>query len=467
MSTLIYNPRKPSKVVTVQPPQAFTFESATAEVLAERHPYLERATILTLAAMAALFLIFISFKKLDRVVTAEGRIVPTQGTLTVQPLNEAIISRIYVTVGEQVKKGQLLASCDPTFVHADLVGLQQKVESLQAQKRRMEAENGIHAVSPDSQSSYNQLQSAIGQKRLNELRSGTADFDERIHSTESDIAGLKENIADYSTRLKIALEQEKMYDQLELEKVTSRLQSLTMKDQATEMQRQVATAQNSLVSDEHNLASLKEQRKVYLEKWRDDNTSSLVDVNNQLDQAQDDLAKAQKNAELINLVSPADAVVLKVPDLSQGGIAKEADPLFSLLPLDAPMEIEVSVDAKDIGFVKVGDKVRVKLDAYRYLEHGWVDGVIRTISQDSFTEDPQQDELTRTNYNNPGETNRPPYFDARVSITKVNLRNVPPNTRLNPGMTLQADVVVGRRTILWYILGGALRSANEGMREPQ
>jgi hemolysin D len=463
MSTLVHSPRKPSKA---QVSRAFVFESATAEVLAEHHPVLERATLFTLASMVALFAVFISVKKIERVVMATGRIVPTQGTLTVQPLDESIISRIYVTAGETVKKGQILATCDPTFVHADLVGLQRKVESLVAQKNRMEAEDSAHSFAPKSPGTYEALQSTIGRKREIELQSGTADFDQRIGSTEADIAGLKENVADYTARLKIAMEQEKMYTQLEQEQVTSRLQSLAMKDQTTEMQRQLATAQNSLSSEEHTLASLREQRKVFVGKWHDDNASSLVDVQNQLDAAQDDLAKAQKRSELVNLVAPADAVVLRIPDLSQGGVAKDAEPLFSLLPIDAPMEIAIDIDAKDSGFVKVGDKVRIKLDAYRYLEHGTVDGIVRTISQDSFTEDTRQDELTRNNYNSPGENTRPPYFDARVKITKINLRNVPPNTRLTPGMTLEADMVVGHRTILWYILGDVLRSADEGMREP-
>jgi HlyD family type I secretion membrane fusion protein len=443
-----------------------TFESATAEVLAEHHPVLERAVLFTLASMVALFFAFISVKKLDRVVTATGRIVPTMGTITVQPLEKAIISRIYVSAGDVVKKGQLLATCDPTFVHADLVGMQQKVESLLAQKRRMEEEESGKHVSSQAQEPYEVLQGTIRTQRRSEHQSGINDFDQRISSTEAEIAGLKENVSDYSARLKIELEQEKMYDTLEQEQVTSHLQSMNAKDQAMEMQRQLATAQNGLTSEEHTLESLKEQRKVFVEKWRDDNLNSLVEVKNALDQAQDDLAKAQRMNDLLNLVAPVDAVVLKIPDLSQGGVAAEAEPLFSLIPLDAPTEVDVAVDAKDRGFIKVGDKVRIKLDAYQFMEHGIAEGLVKTISQDSFTEEASQDALTRSTYNRAGGETRSPYYDTRIKLTALKLHDVPPNTRLTPGMTLQAEIVVGHRTILWYILGGALRSSSEGMREP-
>jgi multidrug efflux pump subunit AcrA (membrane-fusion protein) len=100
------------------------------------------------------------------------------------------------------------------------------------------------------------------------------------------------------------------------------------------------------------------------------------------------------------------------------------------------------------------------------MEHGIAEGVVKTISQDSFTEAATQDALTRTNYNRPSTETVAPYFDTRIKLTAVKLHNVPPNTRLTPGMTVQADIVVGHRTILWYILGSALRSGAEGMREP-
>jgi HlyD family type I secretion membrane fusion protein len=463
MSTLISSPRRPSEPAA---PLQLTFESATAEVLAEHHPVLERATLFALASMVALFMVFISFKTLDRVVTATGRIVPVSGNLTVQPLEKAIISHIYVSPGDVVRKGQILATCDPTFVHADLVGMQAKVDSLLAQERRMEGEESGRGASGRAGEPDEALQAEIRQKREAEYRSGVNDFDQRISSAESEIAGLKANIANYSSRLKIESEQEKMFETLEQQQVTSHLQSMVQRDQALETERLLATAQNSLNSELHGLESLKEQRKMFVDKWHDDNLNSLVDVKTQLDAAENDLAKAKKLNDLINLVAPADAVVLKIPDISQGGVAGDAEPLFSLIALDAPIEADVAIDAKDVGFVKVGDKVRIKLDAFRFMEHGIAEGVVKTISQDSFTEASTQDALTRSSYNRSGGATVAPYFETRIKLTSVKLRNVPPNTRLTPGMTLQAEIVVGHRTILWYILGDALGAGSEGMREP-
>ncbi len=113
----------------------------------------------------------------------------------------------------------------------------------------------------------------------------------------------------------------------------------------------------------------------------------------------------------------------------------------------------MNVPAGDIGFIKVNDPVQLKLDAYRFMQHGTAKGVIKSISEGSFTTDDNNVPVS-------------PYFKVRVSITEVHLINVPADFRLIPGMTLTGDIMVGRRTILSYLVEGALRTGSEAMREP-
>lgn len=460
MPVLQFNPRKPSK--SQQPDQ--TFDSPTAEIIAQQHPWAKRSVLYVLAAMIALLIAFASIAHLDRVVTTSGRIVPVAGAITVQPLDKAIISSILVSVGDAVKKGQVLATLDPTFVHADLTELQEKVASLTPQRRRLEAEEAGQPFRPDPSQGFDVLQYSLFQQRASEFQAGVQDFDQKISSAEAQVAGFRQDLALYESRLKIAQETEDMNAKLAADGVISHLQMITIQDQKIEAARKLAETQNQLTATEHTLESLKEERNVFIKKWHDDNLNNLVNVRDQLQAAEGDLIKAKKHSELATLVAPLDAVVLKVPKLSMGGVATDAEPLFSLVPLNAPLEAEVEIDTKDSGFVKVGDPVRIKLEAYKYLEHGTAEGVVKTISQDSFTEISSQDALTSTP--NPSNNTRTPYFDARIKITEVKLHDVPAPVRLIPGMTLQADIIVGRRTILWYLLGGALRSGSEAMREP-
>ncbi|MGP0074272.1 MAG: HlyD family type I secretion periplasmic adaptor subunit [Bryobacteraceae bacterium] len=461
MPVLQFNPRKPSS----SSDSTRSFESPTAEIIGQQHPLAKRSVLYVLALFIGLIITFISLAHLDRVVTTQGRIVPVTGALTVQPLDKAIISSILVSVGDTVKKGQVLATLDPTFVHADLGELQQKLASLTPQKRRIEAEEAGKPFLADPSQPFDVVQDALYKQRAVELESGILDFDQRIHGSEADAAALRQDLTNYEGQLKIARETEDMNAKLAADGIISHLQMIGIQNQRIEAERKLGETQNKLASTEHTLESLKQQRQVFIDKWHDDNLTNLVTVKNQLEEAAGDLTKARKHSDLANLVAPMDAVVLMIPKLSMGGVATDAEPLFSLMPLNAPLQADVQIDTKDSGFVKVGDPVRIKFDAYKFLEHGTAEGVVKTISHDAFTEASTQDMISPRTETAAGEK-RTPYYDARITITAVKLHDVPSPVRLIPGMTLQADIVVGRRTILWYVLGGALRSGAEAMREP-
>jgi HlyD family type I secretion membrane fusion protein len=226
------------------------------------------------------------------------------------------------------------------------------------------------------------------------------------------------------------------------------------------MSRLLADASNQANQARQTLDSLKAQRDAYIQKWHSDTGAQLVADRNDLDITRQNLAKAQKMSDLTTLDSPADAVVLRVGKVSAGSVATGGgalnvgqEPLFTLVPLDAPVEADVNIRAADIGFIKVGDPVQLKLDAYRFMQHGTAKGIIKTISEGSFT----------TDENNMAVE---PYFKVRVEIKEAQLRNVPKDFRLVPGMTLIGDIMVGKRTILSYLVEGALRTGSEAMREP-
>jgi multidrug efflux pump subunit AcrA (membrane-fusion protein) len=233
-------------------------------------------------------------------------------------------------------------------------------------------------------------------------------------------------------------------------------------DERTEKSRLMADAQNQISQFRQTLSALKAQREAYVQKWHSDTATQLVLDRNDLDVTRQNLEKAQKLSDLTTLDAPEDAIVLKVGNVSSGSVASGGGagaqsqgqgPLFTLVPLGGAVEADVMVNARDIGFIKLGDPVQLKLDAYRFTLHGTALGAVKTISEGSFTVD---DNLT------PVE----PYFKVRVVIREVHLRNVPADFRLIPGMTLVGDIMVGNRTILSYLVEGAMRTGSEAMREP-
>jgi HlyD family type I secretion membrane fusion protein len=436
------------------------FESETAAVFLRTAPVNQHIILYVLAAMLVFSVILMSVVKLDRVVTTVGRVVTSGGSLYISPFDTGIVREVLVKPGDVVHKGQPLATLDPTFTRADLVQLEQKLSSDEAAVRRLEAELSAQpyvfsAADPDQR-----LQGGIWQKRQAEYRFSLASFDAQIHGAEAQVAQYQADCEEYAKRLALAGDVERVYQPLLEKGYVSKLQLMQATDERTEMGRLLKDAQNQMAALRETMASLKAQRQAYAEKWQSDTGAELVTTRNDLDVTRQNLEKAQKLNDLVSLAAPADAVVLNVGRVSSGSVAggggtqnRTQEPLFTLVPLDAPMEVDVDVGAADMGFIKRGDPVQLKLDAYRFMQHGTAKGVIKTISEGSFTAD---------------DNNVPtaPYFKARVALTDVHLRNVPADFRLIPGMTLVGDIMVGRRTILSYLVEGVLRNGSEAMREP-
>lgn len=436
------------------------FESDTAAVFLRTAPANEHVILYVLGAMLVLTIALMAIVKVDRVVSSTGRIVPTGGELYVAPFDTGIVRQVNVKAGDVVRKGQVLATLDPTFTHADLQQLQQKQASDAASVARLQAELAGRKYEFDPSDPAQALQGGIWQKRQSQYQYDLADFDGRIRNAEAQVAQSESDATEYEKRLKLASDVEKTYQPLLEKGYVSKLQLMQASDERTEMSRLLADARNQQSGLRQTLASLRAQRESYIQKWNSDAGAELVTARNDLDVTRQSLEKAQKLSDLSTLNAPEDAVVLQVGRVSSGSVAASGgqgqgqDPLFTLVPMNGPVEADVNVQAADIGFIKTGDPVQLKLDAYRYIQHGTAKGIIKTISDGSFTTDDNNQPV-------------PAYFKVRVRITEVHLRNVPPDFRLIPGMTLTGDIMVGRRTILSYVVEGALRTGSEAMREPQ
>ena len=447
--------RRPPADLIAAPISAF--ESETQAVIQRATPYSEHAIMHVLVGMVVLVLLLMSVVKLDRVVTSTGKILPSRGSMFVQPLDRAIVTAILVHTGDVVKKGQPLATLDPTFAAADLKDLEQKQASSAALVARLGAERAGRPFSANPASPYETLQSSIWAERQTQYRQSINDFDARISNAREAIAKSRNDAAGYAQHLAYAKEAEQQQGALQEKGYGSRIRAIAAGDARVEAERMLSQSQSAGEQAQHEVAALSAQRSVFVSKWQDDINSQLVAAQNQLETAQQGLSKAAKVSNLSTLTAPDDAVVLSVGKASVGSMidanSTNADPLFTLVPLRGALEAEVMVDAKDIGFIRPGDTVRVKLDAYKFTSHGVAKGVIKTISEGSFTD--SQDGRSRA-----------PFFKVRVVLTDVHLRNVPASFRLIPGMTLQGEILVGKRTIMSYVLEGALRTGSEAMREP-
>lgn len=431
------------------------FQSEVENLACEKEPVAQRYTLFIIIGVILLSLGLAAVVKVDRVVTGTGQLATQDPTVVVQSLNRAIIKSINVKAGDRVKAGDILATLDPTFATADVAQLEVQIESFDADIARLTAELTDQPLrTEDIPARYAALQQSLYQQRQSQRTEQIRALDSKIEMSEATVAKLKADQDRYSERAKVVGEVEQMRRQLAQQQVGSRLNQLQAMDQRLEVLRSMDLAANGMAEATHQIETARAERESFLENWRTQANLEMVKAQTSRDSALEQLVKARKTQDLVDLRAPSDAVVQQMARLSVGSVLSEAVPLFTLVPVNAPLEAEVSIDARDIGFIREGDPVAIKVEAYNYLRHGTVQGHVKLISEDAFKQDQGSQAPVR------------PYYRAIVTIDQVALANVPEGFKLNTGMPITADVKVGERTILSYLTHGALRSLNEGMREP-
>jgi membrane fusion protein, hemolysin D len=436
-------------------PAVIDFQSDARKIDERRPPWFARATLYVLVAVIIIAGIWAAVAKVDRIVVAPGKLVTTASTIVVQPLETSTVRSLHTRVGDIVRKGDALATLDPTFSEADAGQLRGKVESLAAQIERLESELDDRPYEPQSLDDEARLQSTIWIRRLEQNKAKLASYNQQIRHVEAEMATKRADHAALEIRFGVAKDLETMREYLFQKQLGSKVPYLEAKTQRLQVDREMLLAVNNMKELEEEMERLKAEKAAYLAEFRQKTAEELVQARRDHDAAAKQLDKAARRNAVTVLTAPADAIVLEVAQRSVGSVLKEAEALYTLVPLDSPLEAEVSVEGLDVGHVETGGEARLKLEAWPFQKHGTLSGKVRTVTDDTFTPDPKKD----------GQQQRP-YYKARVEVTATDLRDVPRSFRLIPGMAVTAEIKAGERTILSYFLYPLLRGLDESIREP-
>jgi hemolysin D len=414
---------------------------------------------------------------IDRIVVSNGKIVAVDPNVVVQPLETSIVRSIEVREGQLVHKGDVLARLDPTFAASDAASAEQQAQSLQAEVDRLRAElDGHNYLSDGTQAS--QLQAMMYTQRHAELSYKLVNYQQKIDSLRAKLDQATSDVASYTERLKIAANVEDKRRELEKLQVGSQLNTLAAIDSRVEMSRSLEAARQAAIGAKQDLQALISERDGYVQSWRNDTGNQYSDQERKLSDMQDQSKKNKLRHELVVLRSDRDAIVLSVAPVSVGSVLQPADQFFTLVPIDSPLEIEALVDGKEAGFVHLGDPVTIKFMTFPYFAYGISRGTLQLMSADSFNQ-PMQSAGSLTHGMGTGQqtassepTSRTEqaagnfFYRARISIDQMLLHDLPTGFHLTPGMPVQADIKVGKRTVIEYLLSRVIPATTEGMHEP-
>ena len=439
------------------------FQSPTAAIIAMPLPRIARLTTVWITLMVLSMLVVSGIMHVDKIVSAPGKLVSTASTIVVQPFVTSIVQTINVQEGQIVHKGDVLATLNPTYASADLTALTSQQQAYKAEVDRLQAQENGTPYNPDPANPSSALQLSTYNQQVGEYQSTMDGYDEKIKEAQTNIAGYNQQAAYFQQRLGVASNVETMRKNLQQLQVGSEIDTLAATDDRLNIAGSLASAQSSAVAAERDLASQQAQRDSYDQQWKATVSQQLSDAINNLTQAEQSLAKAKLNDQLVELVAPRDSIVLSVAQTSVGSVLQSGETLMELVPVDAPLQIEADVSGEDSGYVHPGDRVKIKFDTLPFLQYGTAEGVVLSVSPDSFN--PADQGPAGAGPPLPG-TPQTLYYKTEISLDELNLHNTPPGFRLVPGMPLSADVLVGTRTILGYFTRRILPVAYDSMHEP-
>jgi hemolysin D len=429
-------------------------------------PWFARSVVYIVVSLVVAGAVWASVSQVDRVVTARGKLITVDPLMTVQPLETAVIRTIEVGVGDYVKAGAVLATLDPTFTQSEETADRERLGSMAAEARRLEAEIYREPFPPPAVddplvAKYVRLQAAVYAHRQAEYRAAVAASDADMAKLEAGLVTNRNAQTGLQERVKVISEVEGMRDELFKLSAGSRLNLLQSRLDRLSLTDQLGEKKNQEKELEAQLASTRETKEKYINNWVREAGERLTQLQQQISTETQKLANAERRRSLVVWRAPAVGVVLELGQRSIGSVAKEAEPLVTLVPRDNKIEAEVDVDSADVARLRVGDPVRVKLEALPFQRHGTIDGVVRVITENSF-----QPEKGATPAPSKDPDGKGSFFRARVTLGPVALQDIPKDFRLIPGMTTTAEILVGKRTIISYLLDPVIRLFDESLREP-
>jgi len=404
-------------------------------------------------AICALFVIVLAWAclgQIDIVAVAPGRIVVSERTKAVQPLETSVVRKVLVKDGAVVKAGQVLVELDATYARADGVSVQDQLDSAQSEEARttalieaLQVNHPPRIAHGSSHHSQAQLQA-----EWQDITARLAKLGAESARRRAEAATVEEMIAKLEATLPIARQREADFKSLADQGFMSGHAGQDRTRERIEQERDLATQRARLVEAQAASNETQQSRAAYLAETQRALGERRAQAILKRQQYTQELNKTQQRSRLTQLTAPVAGTVQQVAVHTEGGVATEAQVLMVIVPKDAEVTAEVVIDNKDIGFVETGQDVTIKLETFPYTRYGTVVARVKRVTADAVNDE-----------------KRGAIFPATLTLKQTHLDVDGRRISLSPGMNLTAEIKTGQRQVIDYLLSPVQRATTESLRE--
>ena len=427
-----------------------------------------------LLSVCGLFTIALAWSfigKVDVVATASGKVIPSGNVKIIQPIEIGYVRKIHVKNGQHVEAGQLLVELDPTLAGADAAQASQGLltaeviaarnsallDHLQGRGSRFRAPAGTSAEVTATQGDF--VRSSIA-----EYEGERASLIQQRAERAAELTGSEAEISKLRQTLPLIEQQLTARQELADKGYFSKIRLLEYEQLKVEHIQNIAVQEANASKARAAMANIDAQLMRLKGSFGKNAVTELSDAQEKTGLSREEVTKSARRQEFQQLRAPVSGTVQQLAISTVGGVVQPAQALMIIVPDDAKVVVEANIMNKDIGFIREGQPVRVKLEAFNFTDYGIVPGVVESISRDAIDmsqpgQQAQRDEQGRA------QPQQGLVYAARIRLNKRTIRVRGREQIIGPGLAAQAEIKTGERRIIDFLLSPIAQTMDEAGRE--
>ena len=434
-------------------------------------------------ALVVIALVWSVIGKVDVVAVASGRVVPGGNVKIVQPIEIGAVRAIHVSNGQFVREGELLIELDPTLASADEAQSEQNLLTANVVQARnnallayLDGREPRFAAPQGTPTDVVATERALISSAIAEFEAQRASLSQQRAERAAELQGANAEIAKLEEALPYVEQQLSARAELAERGFYSRLRLLEYEQLRAEHLRNIEIQQANANRAQAAIGTLDAELRALRANFGRTAVTDMAEANDQAGLASEELRAAERRRQFQDLRAPVDGVVQQLSVTTVGGVVQPAQTLMVLVPCSSAnaespascngsITVEAFVQNKDIGFVEQGQRVAVKLEAFNFTDYGMLEGTVTNISRDAIDQSQQPAGSER-------DENGRPVQNGLVYAASISLPCGPEVadrhslcSRVQPGMSVQAEIKTGTRRIIQYLLSPISQALDDAGRE--
>lgn len=408
-----------------------------------------RFTFWVVTALILITLLWLIIGKIDIVVNARGVVIPDGEAKIIQSFDNGVITNIKVKEGDFVKKGQLLIDLDSSTSSANLETVSKNLEQSKLEARRLKA-NGIGT-------SFNNLEQN-NQEVSEEVAIQQKLYKENQKSINNSISARRHEIAQLENQINSSLAQKRDYEfqyksaEDRERRLKNVIEIIAYNDYQQAVDRKNSLRENIVRINSEILRLRAQQAQIRNEiaqmqaDFKIQNLDNFAITQKRINELEANKEQLEFSNKKQKIVAPCDGYIDELMVHTIGGIVTPAQELIALTPAEKPLMIKAKVINRDIGFIKIGMPVSIKIDTFDFQKYGILHGTISSISQNSI-EDKDLGLI----------------YEVYIKPTEDTLLIDNKEQKISTGMTLNAEIEIGKRRIIEFFIYPLIKYLDEGI----